>query len=243
MGCGPEPDTCFVNRINGPSNGTRSSGLGLGKRKLYQVVPDETAHKLFHQIRRDRRIGFDDLYLFILQEYFVPVQLPQSAEKARQARASPHGVKASQPRGLEYLHGSRTEFRPLHRHRERQEGGQRPDLRQSHAGGRGALYAGFGGELDAQGLHLADDVWASLLRDRDDVDGRLALRYCALWSGSISPVAAAERSHDHCWARVEQDGACDPAIVGADARAEVGDFDGSRRPPAASSRTTRWCRA
>src|SRR5277367_6190044 len=52
------------------------------------------------------------------------------------------------------------------------------------------------------------------------------LACCAFWRRSISPVAEAERSHDHCRARVEQDGARDPPTVGADAGAEVGDFHG-----------------
>src|SRR5271155_2144194 len=82
-------------------------------------------------------------------------------------------------------------------------------------------------ELDAQRLYLAYDVWTGLLRHRDDVDGSGAFRYCALWCGSISSLPAAERSHDHRWAGVEQDGAGDPAIVGADAGAEVGNFHGS----------------
>ena len=35
--------------------------------------------------------------------------------------------------------------------------------------------AGFCGELDTQELGLADDLWAGLLRHRDDVDGGVAL--------------------------------------------------------------------
>jgi hypothetical protein len=50
----------------------------LELRKLYQVVADETAAKL-HQIRVIDESGEDYLYP---EEYFVPVQLPQSAEKA-----------------------------------------------------------------------------------------------------------------------------------------------------------------
>jgi hypothetical protein len=50
----------------------------LELRKLYQVVTDETATKL-HQIRVIDESGEDYLYP---EEYFVPVQLPQSAEKA-----------------------------------------------------------------------------------------------------------------------------------------------------------------
>jgi hypothetical protein len=50
----------------------------LELRKLYQVVVDETAAKL-HQIRVIDESGEDYLYP---EEYFVPVQLPQSAERA-----------------------------------------------------------------------------------------------------------------------------------------------------------------
>jgi hypothetical protein len=50
----------------------------LELRKLYQVIADETAAKL-HQIRVIDESGEDYLYP---EEYFVPVQLPHSAEKA-----------------------------------------------------------------------------------------------------------------------------------------------------------------
>lgn len=50
----------------------------LELRKLYQVVADETAAKV-HQIRVIDESGEDYLYP---EEYFVPVRLPQSAEKA-----------------------------------------------------------------------------------------------------------------------------------------------------------------
>jgi hypothetical protein len=50
----------------------------LELRKLYQVVTDETASKL-QQIRVIDESGEDYLYP---EEYFVPVRLPQSAEKA-----------------------------------------------------------------------------------------------------------------------------------------------------------------
>jgi hypothetical protein len=55
----------------------------LELRKLYRVVADETAAKV-HQIRVIDESGEDYLYP---KEYFVPVRLPQSAEKAVQ-RAS-----------------------------------------------------------------------------------------------------------------------------------------------------------
>ncbi len=50
----------------------------LELRKLYQVVADDTAAKL-RQIRVIDESGEDYLYP---EEYFVPVHLPQSAEKA-----------------------------------------------------------------------------------------------------------------------------------------------------------------
>ena len=57
----------------------------LELRKLYQVVADETAAKV-HQIRIIDASGEDYLYP---AEYFVQVQLPQSAEKAvRRANGS-----------------------------------------------------------------------------------------------------------------------------------------------------------
>jgi hypothetical protein len=59
----------------------------LELRKLYQVVADETAAKL-HQIRVIDESGEDYLYP---EEYFVPVQLPQSAEKAVRRAASVRG--------------------------------------------------------------------------------------------------------------------------------------------------------
>jgi hypothetical protein len=56
----------------------------LELRKLYQVVADATAVKL-HQIRIIDESGEDYLYP---ADYFVPVQLPQSAEKAVRRAAS-----------------------------------------------------------------------------------------------------------------------------------------------------------
>lgn len=50
----------------------------LELRKLYQIVADDAAAKL-HQLRVVDESGEDYLYP---EEYFVPVQLPQSAEKA-----------------------------------------------------------------------------------------------------------------------------------------------------------------
>lgn len=56
----------------------KSYAASLELRKLYQVIADETAAKL-RQIRVIDESGEDYLYP---AEYFVPVQIPQSAEKA-----------------------------------------------------------------------------------------------------------------------------------------------------------------
>ena len=50
----------------------------LELRKIYQVMPDKTAAKL-HQLRVIDESGEDYLYP---EDYFVPVQLPQAAERA-----------------------------------------------------------------------------------------------------------------------------------------------------------------
>jgi len=59
----------------------------LELRKLYQVVADETAAKL-HQVRVIDDSGEDYLYP---EEYFVPVQLPQAAERAVRRAAGLRG--------------------------------------------------------------------------------------------------------------------------------------------------------
>jgi hypothetical protein len=56
----------------------------LELRKLYQIVSDEDAAKL-HQIRVIDESGEDYLYP---EEYFIPVQLPQSVERAVRRAAS-----------------------------------------------------------------------------------------------------------------------------------------------------------
>ena len=62
----------------------KSYAASLELRKLYQVVADETAAKV-HQIRIIDESGEDYLYP---EEYFVSVQLPESAEKAIRRAAS-----------------------------------------------------------------------------------------------------------------------------------------------------------
>ncbi len=66
----------------------------LELRKLYQVVYDDVAARL-HQIRVIDESGEDYLYP---QEYFVAVQLPQSAEKAIR-RAAAFSRLAARRRG------------------------------------------------------------------------------------------------------------------------------------------------
>jgi hypothetical protein len=64
----------------------RGYAASLELLKLYQAIPDEVAAKL-HQIRVIDESGEDYLYP---EEYFVPVQFPQAAEKVVR-RASARG--------------------------------------------------------------------------------------------------------------------------------------------------------
>lgn len=61
----------------------------LDLRELYQVVADETAAK-HHQLRVIDESGENYLYP---EEYFVPVQLPEAAEKAELRAANLTSVK------------------------------------------------------------------------------------------------------------------------------------------------------
>ena len=61
----------------------------LELRKLYQVVADDAAAK-HHQVGMIDESGEDYLYP---EEYFVPVQLPQAAEKAVLRAANLASVK------------------------------------------------------------------------------------------------------------------------------------------------------
>ena len=61
-----------------PEVNNKDYPASLELRKLYQVVADEAAAK-HHQLRVIDESGEDYLYP---EEYFVPVQLPQAAEKA-----------------------------------------------------------------------------------------------------------------------------------------------------------------
>ena len=69
----PESRPRFVVCVN-----NKDYPASLELRKLYQVVADEAAAK-HHQLRVIDESGEDYLYP---EEYFVPVQLPQAAERA-----------------------------------------------------------------------------------------------------------------------------------------------------------------
>ncbi len=58
--------------------GNKGYAASLELRKIYQVIPDESAAAL-HQVRVIDESGEDYLYP---EDYFVPVQLPQSVERA-----------------------------------------------------------------------------------------------------------------------------------------------------------------
>src|SRR5579863_10243921 len=73
--------------------------------------------------------------------------------------------------GLKYLYVPRTELRPLRRLRKWHQSREGSDLRQPYPRGGHTQHRRLGGQLDAQKLHLADDVRPGLLRHRDDVDG------------------------------------------------------------------------
>src|SRR6202140_110780 len=81
-------------------------------------------------------------------------------------------------------------------------------------------------QLGAQVGALADDVWAGLLRHRDDrvIDG--AFRHRALWVGGVSAEPAAVGSDDRLGDGHAEDGAGGEENLRSDARAEVGDSDG-----------------
>ncbi|MGA9507313.1 MAG: hypothetical protein WBV55_01570 [Candidatus Sulfotelmatobacter sp.] len=65
----------------------KNYAASLELRKLYQVVADKMATKL-HQLRVIDESGEDYLYP---EEYFVPVHLPESAEKAVRKASSLRG--------------------------------------------------------------------------------------------------------------------------------------------------------
>src|ERR1700747_1514497 len=74
---------------------------------------------------------------------------------------------------LKSLYERRIELRSLRDSRRWQTGRKGPDLRKSHPRRRRTDDSRFSDQLDAQKLHLAHDVWVGLLRDRNDVDGRI----------------------------------------------------------------------
>ena len=81
---------------------------------------------------------------------------------------------------------------------------------------------------------MAADVWAGLLRDRNDRVNYLAIRHCAVRRGSFSAFAAASGPDDCGRDGDAENVAGAEARVGPDARAEVVHFDGrvfQRRGP------------
>ena len=56
----------------------RGYAASLELRKIYQAIPDKAASAL-HQVRVIDESGEDYLYP---EDYFVPIQLPQAAERA-----------------------------------------------------------------------------------------------------------------------------------------------------------------
>ena len=73
---------------------------------------------------------------------------------------------------------------------------------------------------------MAADVWAGLLRDRNDRVNYLAIRHCAVRRGSFSAFAAASGPDDCGRDGDAENVAGAEARVGPDARAEVVHFDG-----------------
>ena len=76
-----EPQPRFVVCVN-----NKEYPASLELRELYQVVADEAVAK-HHQLRVIDESGEDYLYP---EEYFVPVQLPEAAEKAVLRSGKPH---------------------------------------------------------------------------------------------------------------------------------------------------------
>src|SRR6202162_6264677 len=74
---------------------------------------------------------------------------------------------------------------------------------------------------------MAADVWAGMLRHRNDCLDYLAVRYCAVWRRGFSSFTAASGPDDRSRHGNAEDVAGAEARVGADARAEMVYLDGS----------------
>ncbi|CAA9335450.1 MAG: NADH-ubiquinone oxidoreductase chain B, partial [uncultured Nocardioidaceae bacterium] len=83
--------------------------------------------------------------------------------------------------------------------------------------------------LHAQGVLLAGDVRAGLLRDRDDDVGRTALRPRAVRHGGLPGLPAPGRPHDRRGPGEPEDGAGAAPDLRPDGRAEVGAGHGRLR--------------
>src|SRR5437870_2844546 len=84
-------------------------------------------------------------------------------------------------------------------------------------------------QLGTQELNLAAAIWARLLRDRDDRNCRIALRYCAVWRRSFPAIAASGRSYDCRRHGDKKNGAADRPPLQPDARSKICYFDGRVR--------------
>src|SRR5262245_29205549 len=73
---------------------------------------------------------------------------------------------------------------------------------------------------------MANDLWARLLCDRDDVDGGFPVRYRAIWRRGVSAVSPPVRPYGDRWEGVGEDGAGNPEIVRSNAGTKVGNIDG-----------------
>src|SRR6266849_25721 len=82
-------------------------------------------------------------------------------------------------------------------------------------------------QLGAEERHLAVDVWLGVLRDRNDCFHDFAVRYGAVWRGSVPAVAAAGGPDDRGGNGDAENGAGAEARVGTDAGPEVVHLDGS----------------
>ena len=83
--------------------------------------------------------------------------------------------------------------------------------------------------MGADEIDVAATLRARVLRDRDDVDRRRALRHRPLRDGEVQLLAAPGRPDDRLGPRRAQDGRAAAAGLRPDARAEVGDRDGRLR--------------
>src|SRR5258708_10722112 len=92
-------------------------------------------------------------------------------------------------------------------------------------------FSGLRVQLGAEERHLAADVRAGVLRDRDDRFDDFAVRYGEVRSGSVPAVAATGRPDDRGGHGDAEDGPGAETCVGADARPAEVRLDGSMLEP------------